>query len=91
MDVVWLQRDFGLYLVGLFDTGQAARVLGMAHLSLAFLLKHYCRLEADKKFQLADWRIRQVLSLHHYCYPQEQDVVPFTETLWFSSLTVLPV
>ncbi|CAN7986364.1 unnamed protein product [Ixodes hexagonus] len=59
MDVLWLQRDFGLYLVGLFDTGQAARVLGMAHLSLAFLLRHYCRLETDKKFQLADWRIRQ--------------------------------
>ncbi|CAN7976950.1 unnamed protein product, partial [Ixodes persulcatus] len=59
MDVLWLQRDFGLYLVGLFDTGQAARVLGMAHLSLAFLLRHYCHLDTDKKFQLADWRIRQ--------------------------------
>ncbi|KAH7955362.1 hypothetical protein HPB52_000545 [Rhipicephalus sanguineus] len=58
MDVLWLQRDFGLYLVGLFDTGQAAKVLGMAHFSLAFLLKHYCQIEADKQFQLADWRIR---------------------------------
>ncbi|XP_077510567.1 exosome component Rrp6 [Amblyomma americanum] len=58
MDVLWLQRDFGLYLVGLFDTGQAARVLGLAHFSLAFLLRHYCRIEADKQFQLADWRIR---------------------------------
>lgn len=58
MDVLWLQRDFGLYLVGLFDTGQAAKVLGLAHFSLAFLLKHYCQIEADKQFQLADWRIR---------------------------------
>lgn len=58
MDVQWLQRDFGLYLVGLFDTGQAARVLGLAHFSLAFLLRHYCHIEADKQFQLADWRIR---------------------------------
>lgn len=58
MDVQWLQRDFGLYLVGLFDTGQAARVLGLAHFSLAFLLRHYCRIEADKQFQLADWRVR---------------------------------
>lgn len=58
MDVQWLQRDFGLYLVGLFDTGQAARVLGLAHFSLAFLLRHYCQIEADKQFQLADWRIR---------------------------------
>jgi hypothetical protein len=27
-DVVWLQRDFGLYVVNMFDTGQASRVLG---------------------------------------------------------------
>jgi len=27
-DVIWLQRDFGVYIVNLFDTGQAARVLG---------------------------------------------------------------
>lgn len=26
-DVLWLQRDFGLYLVNMFDTGQASRVL----------------------------------------------------------------
>ena len=27
MDVQWLQRDFGIYVVNMFDTGQAARVL----------------------------------------------------------------
>ncbi|CAL1281683.1 unnamed protein product [Larinioides sclopetarius] len=58
MDVLWLQRDFGVYIVNLFDTGQAARVLHFAHLSLAYLLKHYCRFDMDKRFQLADWRIR---------------------------------
>ncbi|GBM57592.1 Exosome component 10 [Araneus ventricosus] len=58
MDVLWLQRDFGIYIVNLFDTGQAARVLHFAHLSLAYLLKHYCRFDVDKRFQLADWRIR---------------------------------
>lgn len=57
-DVEWLQRDLGLYLVNMFDTHQAARVLGLAHLSLAFVLKHYCRVTADKRYQLADWRIR---------------------------------
>ncbi|XP_049945111.1 exosome component 10 isoform X1 [Schistocerca serialis cubense] len=57
-DVEWLQRDLGLYLVNLFDTHQAARVLGLAHLSLAFVLKHYCHVTADKHYQLADWRIR---------------------------------
>eukprot|EP00163_Fabomonas_tropica_P020027 TRINITY_DN351_c0_g1_i1.p1 TRINITY_DN351_c0_g1~~TRINITY_DN351_c0_g1_i1.p1 ORF type:complete len:909 (+),score=249.30 TRINITY_DN351_c0_g1_i1:264-2729(+) len=57
-DVLWLQRDFGLYLVNLFDTGQAARVLEFPSYSLAYLLKYYCSVEADKKYQLADWRMR---------------------------------
>lgn len=58
MDVEWLQRDFGIYVVNLFDTGEASKLLGLARNSLAFLLKHYCNVETDKKYQLADWRIR---------------------------------
>lgn len=58
MDVQWLQRDFGIYLVNLFDTYQAAKLLGFAQLSLSFLLRHYCQINADKQYQLADWRIR---------------------------------
>ncbi len=57
-DIGWLQRDFGLYVVNMFDTGQAARVLNMPRFSLAHLLKHYCDVDADKQYQLADWRIR---------------------------------
>ena len=58
MDVQWLQRDFGIYIVGMFDTGQAARVLELPRKGLAYLLDHYCGIKADKRFQLADWRIR---------------------------------
>ncbi|CAG9781676.1 unnamed protein product [Diatraea saccharalis] len=57
-DVLWLQRDFGVYLVGLFDTHQAARALRLPSLSLKHLLMQYCGVNADKKFQLADWRMR---------------------------------
>lgn len=57
-DVDWLQRDLSLYLVNMFDTHQASKRLGFARLSLAFLLKHYCNIDADKTFQLADWRMR---------------------------------
>ena len=57
-DIVWLQRDFGLYIVNMFDTGQAMRVLAFPRFSLAYLLKYYCDVNADKSFQLADWRIR---------------------------------
>lgn len=57
-DVEWLQRDLSLYIVNMFDTHQAAKRLAFARLSLAFLLKHYCNIDADKTFQLADWRMR---------------------------------
>ncbi|KAL1923207.1 uncharacterized protein VTP21DRAFT_9583 [Calcarisporiella thermophila] len=57
-DVLWLQRDFGVYIVGLFDTHQASKVLEYPSHSLAYLLKHFCDVEVDKTFQLADWRIR---------------------------------
>lgn len=57
-DVEWLQRDLSLYVVNMFDTHQAAKRIGVARLSLSFLLKHYCDIDADKTYQLADWRIR---------------------------------
>ena len=57
-DIEWLQRDLGLYVVNMFDTGQAARVLGFARHSLSHLMQHYCGVDPDKQFQLADWRIR---------------------------------
>ncbi|KAI5640334.1 3'-5' exonuclease domain-containing protein [Phthorimaea operculella] len=49
MDVLWLQRDFGVYIVGLFDTYQAAKVLQVNGLSLKYLLMKYCAVNADKK------------------------------------------
>ncbi|EPB86354.1 hypothetical protein HMPREF1544_06893 [Mucor circinelloides 1006PhL] len=57
-DIIWLQRDFGLYIVNLFDTYFPTKVLDFPHHSLAYLLKTYCNFDADKKYQLADWRIR---------------------------------
>ncbi|XP_074883496.1 exosome complex component 10 isoform X2 [Buteo buteo] len=57
-DVEWLQKDFGLYLVNMFDTHQAARLLNLGRHSLDHLLKLYCNVDADKQYQLADWRIR---------------------------------
>ncbi|KAI0458869.1 ribonuclease H-like domain-containing protein [Xylaria acuta] len=58
MDIVWLQRDCGLYIVGLFDTFEAACALQYPGRSLAYLLKRFVDFDADKKYQLADWRIR---------------------------------
>lgn len=66
MDIEWLQRDLGLYVVGLFDTHHASRMLGYAGGSLAFLLKKFINFDADKKYQLADWRIRYVLFISRW-------------------------
>lgn len=58
MDVIWLQRDLGLYLVSLFDTFHAAKQLSLGKYSLAYLLENYVKFRTSKKWQLADWRIR---------------------------------
>ena len=57
-DVQWLQKDFGMFVNCLFDTGQAARVLELPSKGLSYLLHHFCGVKAEKKFQLADWRLR---------------------------------
>ncbi|GFE55541.1 exosome component [Babesia ovis] len=60
-DILWLQRDFGVYVVNLFDTLKAADVLclGCGH-SLSSLVKHFLGVQLDKSYQLADWRIRPI-------------------------------
>lgn len=58
MDVIWLQRDLGLYLVGLFDTYHASVALGYPKHSLKYLLKRFADFDAAKEYQKADWRIR---------------------------------
>ncbi|KAF9121536.1 exosome nuclease subunit [Mortierella sp. 14UC] len=57
-DIIWLQRDFGIYIVNLFDTYHATKLLEFGAHSLAHLLKLYADYDADKRYQLADWRIR---------------------------------
>lgn len=58
MDVKWLQRDFGVYVVNLFDTYQAVSQLGRPPFTFASLLFRYTKKVSDKELQLADWRIR---------------------------------
>lgn len=40
-DIEWLQKDFGLFVVNLFDTGRAARILDLP-CGLGKLLNHFC-------------------------------------------------
>ncbi|EMD39730.1 hypothetical protein CERSUDRAFT_112032 [Gelatoporia subvermispora B] len=57
-DIVWLQQDFNLYVVNLFDTYHASKVLEFPRHNLGTLLEMYCDFTPDKRYQLADWRIR---------------------------------
>jgi exosome complex exonuclease RRP6 len=58
MDMIWLQRDLGLYVVSLFDTYHASHSLGYPQHSLASLLSKFVSFQAQKQYQMADWRIR---------------------------------
>jgi exosome complex exonuclease RRP6 len=44
----------------MFDTFHASKVLGFPRHGLATLLEMYCDFTPDKRYQLADWRIRSV-------------------------------
>lgn len=66
MDILWLQRDFGVYIVNLFDTGVCSRVLGLEQHSFKYILSRYCQENANKSLQLADWRVRPLPDDHQF-------------------------
>ncbi|XP_010557005.1 PREDICTED: protein RRP6-like 3 isoform X2 [Tarenaya hassleriana] len=57
-DVLWLQRDFHIYVVNLFDTAKACDVLSKPQRSLAYLLETFCGVATNKLLQREDWRQR---------------------------------
>ena len=57
-DIKWLQRDFSLYVVNLFDTFEAAKCLNLQQKSLRFLLEQFCAVSTNKALRLTDWRVR---------------------------------
>ncbi|CAN1161215.1 Protein RRP6-like 3 [Linum perenne] len=61
-DVLWLQRDFHIYVVNLFDTAKACEILSKPQKSLAYLLETYCGVYSNKLLQREDWRLRPLSS-----------------------------
>lgn len=69
-DILWLQRDFHIYVVNLFDTAKACEVLSKPQKSLAYLLETYCGVSTNKMLQREDWRQR----------PLSADMVQYART-----------
>ncbi len=57
-DLICLRRDFGFSFVNLFDTMQAARVLGYPAVGLDKLLGDKFNIKMDKRHQKANWAER---------------------------------
>ena len=54
-DLICLKRDFGFECVNLFDTMQAARILGYQYVGLDNILFETFEIKIDKRYQKADW------------------------------------
>jgi len=61
-DLLCLKRDFGFEFANLFDTMQAARILGYAFVGLDNILADKFGLKIDKRHQKADWGARPLSS-----------------------------
>jgi ribonuclease D len=57
-DLICLHRDFGFEFSAIFDTMQAARVLGYSFVGLDNLLAEKFQVRMDKRHQKADWAAR---------------------------------
>lgn len=57
-DLICLRRDFGFSFASLFDTMQAARILGCQAVGLDRLLADKFGILLDKRYQKADWAAR---------------------------------
>lgn len=57
-DLICLKRDYGFSFVNLFDTMQAARIVGYQMVGLDSLLSEKFSVKMDKRHQKADWGAR---------------------------------
>ncbi len=57
-DLLCMKRDFDFTFANLFDTMFAARMVGRKAFGLGALLEEFFGVQADKRFQRADWSLR---------------------------------
>ena len=81
-DVICLRRDFGYTFRNLFDTMQAARILGFKKLGLSGLLEEQFRLNPVKSFQKANWGKRPLKAdMRYYARVDTHFLIPLRARL----------
>ena len=65
-DIEWLQRDFGIYMANMFDTGQASRVLEYPGNGLGYLLQHLCQVKVEFGVMLSSCNTLKVLNSSYH-------------------------
>jgi len=84
-DIICLRRDFGFEFNHLFDTMQAARVLGYPKLGLSSLLEENFGVLVDKRYQKANWGKRPLLQeMLDYARMDTHYLIPLRDLLYKS-------
>jgi ribonuclease D len=81
-DVMCLRRDFGFEFNALFDTMQAARILGFKKLGLSKMLEDQFKIDPVKSFQKANWGKRPLTpKMRLYARLDTHYLIPLRERL----------
>lgn len=90
-DTQWLQRDFGIMTVNVFDTHIAAKLLGLKKLGLNYLWKKFCGYsmtnEYKKKMQTSKWDQRPLTQEQLHYSATDAYFLPFLMSKLLESLT----
>lgn len=81
LDVVSLKRDYGIQMVGLYDTLVAAKAVGRRKVGLASLVEESLEIKISKDEQRSDWGRRPLTD--------KQISYAFTDTRWLLTLADL--
>ncbi|MFH2102543.1 MAG: HRDC domain-containing protein, partial [Chloroflexota bacterium] len=81
-DLICLKRDFDFTVNHIFDTMQAARILGLKQVSLDSLLTERFAVKQDKRYQKADWGQRPLTAdLMNYARLDTRFLLPLRDQL----------
>ena len=87
-DIYWLQRDFGLFVVSIFDSYHASAVLNLERKSLSFLIEYFFGVKMDKTHQTSDWRIRPLpKDMKNYAQLDTKCLFPLYDALRYKIYT----